>query len=433
MPPSEAAVEALAEDFALGFRERLGPVRRVGIEAEFPVITDDGRAGDISPLWPRLLEDSSLQPEYDDPETGGLIIAARRPGAAFGAEVGRATLELSLGPYDDLWELKAALDAALAYTSAAARTQRLALLGFGIQPRTPPSAALMTPRRHYRALLRAAGRAWLPLTTTASSQLHVDIARSELVTAVNLMNLLSGPLVAFAAHSSVYAGRAGRFLSGREALLAGLGEHRYGMTPHRLGSPADLVGYLADFACYVLPRSGTFAPVGIPFRRWLAAQAAPLSRADLVRDFLWHEHYVWNSARARTQQSTIEVRPACQQPAGALLAPHALSLGWVESLSDLEQYFSDALGPDPWPAMIRFRRQAIRLGLEAEAPIPHMLPELLEIARRGLIRRDRKEEEFLDPIAARLEQGENPALQARTLFRRRGMQALIAAVRIETP
>ncbi|MGH2605602.1 MAG: glutamate-cysteine ligase family protein [Anaerolineales bacterium] len=433
MPPSEEALEALAEDFTAGFREQPGPIRRVGIEAEFPVVTDDGRAGDIAPLWPALLEDSSFQPDYDDPETRSLVVAARRPGTALGAEVGRATLELSLGPYDDLWELKAGLDAVLEHTSAVARTRGLALLGFGIQPRTPPSAALMTPRRHYRALLHAAGRAWLPLTTTASSQLHVDIARPELVAAVNVMNLLSGPLIAFAANSSVYAGRAGRSLSGREALLAGLGEHRYGMTPRRLGSPLDLVGYLTEFPCHVLPRGATFLSVGIPFRRWLAGEAARRSRADLYRDFLWHEHYVWNSARARTQHSTIEVRPACQQPAGALLAPHALSLGWVESLSDVEHYFADALGPDPWPAMMRFRRRAIQDGLEAEAPALHMLAELLEIARRGLVSRNRKEEEFLDPIAARLEQGENPALQARDLFRRRGMQSLIRAVRIETP
>ncbi|MGH2628065.1 MAG: glutamate-cysteine ligase family protein, partial [Anaerolineales bacterium] len=290
------------------------PVRRVGIEAEFPLVTDDGRAGDLAPLWPALLEDTSLQPEYDDPETRALVVAARRPGVTFGAEVGRATLELSLGPYDDLWELKAGLDSALARTSAAARAHGLALLGFGIQPRTPASAALMTPRRHYRALLRAVGRPWLPLTTTASSQLHVDITQSELVRAVNVMNLLSGPLIALAANSSVYSGKAGRFLSGREGLLAGLGEHRYGMTPRRLGSPADLVDHLADYPCYVLPRGEGFVPIGVSFRRWLAGEGGGRPRADLRRDFLWHEHYIWNSARARTQHSTIEIRPACQQP-----------------------------------------------------------------------------------------------------------------------
>lgn len=431
MPPSEAALEALAEDFRRGFREQLAPLRRVGIEAEFPLVTGDGRAGDIAALWPPLLEDASLQPEYDDPEARDLVVAARRPGVAIGAEVGRGTLELSLGPYDDLWELNAGLESVLARTSACAASHGQSLLGYGIQPRTPASTALMTPRRHYRALLRAAGRSWLPLTTTASSQLHIDIGRSELMRAVNVMNLLSGPLIAFAANSSVYAGRAGRFFSGREGLLAGLGEHRYGMTPRRLASPADLIGYLADFPCFVLPRGRGFLPVGVPFRRWLAAEGAASSRADLHRDFLWHEHYVWNSARARTQHSTIEVRPACQQPPGALLAPHALSLGWAESLSDLERYFADALGADPWPAMIDYRRRAIRDGLAAEAPAEHMLAELFEIARRGLARRGRKEETFLDPIASRLELAENPGAQARTLFLRRGMQAMIRSVRIE--
>ncbi|MGH2627781.1 MAG: hypothetical protein ACRDHY_14155, partial [Anaerolineales bacterium] len=107
------------------------------------------------------------------------------------------------------------------------------------------------------------------------------------------------------------------------------------------------------------------------------------------------------------------------------------SLGWAESLSDLEPYFADALGPDPWPAMLQFRRRAIRDGLAAEAPAVHMLSELFEIARRGLARRKRREEEFLDPIAARMEGGENPASEARALFRRRGMQALIRSGRIE--
>jgi gamma-glutamylcysteine synthetase len=141
---------------------------------------------------------------------------------------------------------------------------------------------------------------------------------------------------------------------------------------------------------------------------------------------------VWNSARARLDHSTIEVRPACQQPSGSPLAIHALTLGWVESLADLEAYFADAVGEDAWPAMIRYRRGAVRDGLQASPPAANMLPELLEIARRGLARRGRNEEPFLDPIAARLESGENPGLQARALFQSRGMSGLLRAVRIET-
>lgn len=431
MPPSDAAIDALAEDFAHGFREHLGPIRQVGLEAEFPVVTEDGRAGDIRLLWPAILEDSSFTAEYDDPNTRSLIVSARRSGTAFAAEVGRATLELSLGPHEDLWALQAAFEGALGKAVASAHRIGLQLLGFGIQPRTPARASLMTPRRHYRALLRAAGRAWLPLTTTASSQLHVDISRREIASAVNVMNLVSGPLIAWAGNSSVYGGRAGSALSGRETLLSALGEHRYGMTPRRINDTFDWVSYLADHRFFVDRRGGKFVPLRIPFRGWLDRSGARLSRADRLREFLWHEHYVWNSARARLDHSTIEVRPACQQPPGSPLAIHALTLGWVESLADLEAYFADAVGEDAWPVMIRYRRGAVRDGLQASPPAANMLPELLEIARRGLARRGRNEEPLLDPIAARLESGENPGLQARALFRSRGMRGLLRAVRIE--
>jgi gamma-glutamylcysteine synthetase len=431
MPPSEAAIEALAEDFEHGFRDRLGPIRQVGLEAEFPLVTEDGRAGDLQLLWPAILEDSSFTAEYEDPQTRSLIVSARRSGTAFAAEVGRGTLELSLGPYEDLWALQAALDGALGKAVASAQRRGLQLLGFGIQPRTPARAGLMTPRRHYRALLRSAGRAWLPLTTTASSQLHVDISRREIASAVNAMNLVSGPLIAWAGNSSVYGGRAGAALSGREALLSALGEHRYGMTPRRIKDAPDWVSYLADYRFFVDRRGGKLVPLRIPFRTWLDRDGAHLSRADRLHEFLWHEHYVWNSARARLDHSTIEVRPACEQPPGSLLAIHALTLGWVESLADLEAYFSDAVGEDSWPAMIRYRREAVRDGLQAAPPAAHMLPELLEISRRALVRRGRNEEQFLDPIAARLESGENPGLQARAIFQSRGMQALVRSVRIE--
>ena len=125
MPPSEAAIEALAEDFEHGFRDRLGPIRQVGIEAEFPVVTEDGRAGDIQLLWPAILEDSSLTAEYEDPQTRSLVVSARRSGTTFAAEVGRGTLELSLGPYEDLWALQAALDGALGKAVASARRREL--------------------------------------------------------------------------------------------------------------------------------------------------------------------------------------------------------------------------------------------------------------------------------------------------------------------
>ncbi len=47
--------------------------------------------------------------------------------------------------------------------------------------------------------------------------------------------------------------------------------------------------------------------------------------------FTIHDHYIWNSARPRTEQRTIEIRPACQQPWDDHMVVSALGLGLVEA------------------------------------------------------------------------------------------------------
>ncbi|MGE5264986.1 MAG: hypothetical protein ACM3S0_16520, partial [Acidobacteriota bacterium] len=140
--------------------------------------------------------------------------------------------------------------------------------------------------------------------------------------------------------------------------------------------------------------------------------------------FLWHEHYVWNSARARVQNSTIEVRPACQQPPGESMVANALALGWVESLPQVAAYFDDALGPDPWPAMVRYRRAVAERGLAAREPVPGLVCTLVEIAQSGLARRGRGEEGFLAPAWERLERGASPGMRAKSILQKRGMLGL---------
>ena len=232
MRPSDPIVD-IAEQYGAKFRKTLGPVRRIGREAEFPVVWPDGRGADVSLLWAPLLRQGGLEPVHED---DGLLIGARGRDVAYQAEVGKATIELSLGPYDDLWELQHGLNRALDRVIRAAEQCGLWVLGYGIQPRSRSSSRLLTPRRHYQAFYQAVGMPWLRLTTTAADQTHVDITRGEVLDAVNGMNLLSGPIIALCANSSVYAGRAGRYLSGREGFRRELGIHRYGMAPSRFQS-----------------------------------------------------------------------------------------------------------------------------------------------------------------------------------------------------
>ncbi len=428
-PPAEATISALAEQFASCFREHLRPIRKVGLEAEFPLVRPDGRAGDVAWLWDPLRAGGGFAAHYDDPASDELLVSLQRGDVTYAAEVGRGTVEISLGPYDDLWELDAAYRAALTPLREAASACGFALLGTGIQPRTPASLAQMTPRRHYQALYGAIGKAWLPLTTTAASQLHVDICRSELLDAINWLNLLSGAIIALCANSAVYGGRAGQYLSGREGLLRGLGEFRYGMTPRRFASVEDYVRYLCDYPCFVLSRATGYRPFNRPFTDYLR-QLPTTSRQSPTDAFLWHEHYVWNSARARVAASTIEIRPACQQPPGEPLAAAALGLGLAESLPQLAAFAAERLGPDPWPAMAAYRRTAVREGLAAPEPAPGFLQGCVTIAQSGLERRGRGEAAFLSPIWQRLERRESPGQGARNLLKREGMAGLLEWARL---
>ncbi len=334
-------------------------------------------------------------------------------------EMGRATAEVVLPPAVDLHELERMSVEGIGRLVRAAASSGTLVLGCGIQPRTPRSRRLMTPKQRYVALLRAVGGAWLHFTTTASDQVQVDVSRNEVMDVVNVLNLLSGPIIALTANSSVYSGRSGRFASGREALLSSLGGDRHGMTPQWFSSLEEFMAFICGQTCYVLKQDGRYVRYGRPFTSYLATHGPDLDA------FLIHEHYTWNSARPRSQHGTIEIRPACQQPPDEPLAAAALSLGLVEAHTDAWAFVRDRLGADPWPAMTAYRQSAVRDGLRAREPVPGLLAGLVDLADAALRRRARGEEQYLNPIRTRLESGILPADRAAMLFREEGVGALI--------
>jgi gamma-glutamylcysteine synthetase len=415
------AADALAERYAACFRETLRPIRLIGREAEFPVVWPDGCAGDALRLWTSLLEGNGFTPHYDDPAKRSPIVALSGADGTVEVEVGRGTVELVLGPYEDLWQLADGSARLLRRVVAAAQAAGMRVLGFGIQPRARGSPALMTPKRRYAPLLEAIGRPWLHFTITASDQVQVDITRGELPDAINVLNLLSAPLIALTANSSVYGGRAGRYLSGREGLSAALGEFRAGMTPRPFASIEEFIVYVCRYPCYVLRDGAGFQVWNRRFEEYLREHGPDLDA------YLWHEHYTWNSARPRANNSTIEIRPVCQQPPEEPLAAAALSLGFVEAMADAKALLRDLFPAGAWPPLRRYRAAAIVDGLRAPEPAPGFLAEFLRIAEKGLRARGRGEEAFLGPLWVRLDRRITPAERNREAFRGGGMEALLRA------
>lgn len=421
-PRVQAAIERLAQRVRTAFPPSPRRPRKIGREAEFPLVLPDGRAGDTARLWDPLLAEGGQHVTYDDPARPKTIVRVDVGRIGYEVEVGRATAEIVFPPADDLHELEAMANPAVRRLSRLAASRGMRVLGYGIQPRTRGSPALMTPKRRYAALYRAIGRPWLHFTTTASDQVQVDISRDELVDAINVLNLLSGPIIALTANSSVYAGRVGRFVSGREGLLGGLGEHRHGMPPHRFGSFEEYVAFICAQRCYSLRDGNRYLPYSRPFTSYLEAKGSDLEM------FLWHEHYTWNSARPRMRNATIEIRPACQQPPDEPLAAAALSLALVEAMRNVLTYVQDRVGSDPWPAMAGYRREVVRHGLRAPEPAPGFLAGIVDLCEEALRRRGRAEERFLLPIRHRLERRSLPADRSAAWFRKGGIRALIGAL-----
>jgi gamma-glutamylcysteine synthetase len=415
-------VAELAAGFEARFRDRVPSPRTVGREAEYPLVRVDGTAGDAASVWPELVEEGCA-PLRERPEGPVIGVDAARWSAV--TEVGRGTLEVVVGPRPSLLDLAQDLDLALEAILPAARRAGYRVLGYGIQPRTPPHPGLLAPKRRYPALLRAIGPRWLRFAVTASDQVHVDVARDEMIAAFNVMNGLAGALIALTANSSVYGGRPGRYASGREGLMVATTPepYRHGAIPRAFADVEEYVRWAARFRCLCLPGSGE----GFRFPRGSYLDHARGRPVDL-EEFLFHEHYLWPSARPRARLGTLEVRPACQQPQHDSWAPAALALGLVEMLPEARRILEEVPGADAWGALLAYRSRAVRDGLAAEDPTPGFLESVLDVAERGLKARGHGDEDLLSPLRERLAVRSGPADRARALARSGGAVAVANAL-----
>jgi gamma-glutamylcysteine synthetase len=428
----DEALEKITRSFAAGFPAKAPPLRTVGREAEFPLVRPDGRAADVFRLWPLFLEQGGCQPIYDLGTDGSeLIVGVEATNWSCVIEVGRATAELSVGPRPTLHELAQDMEEAVLRLKDVVRRAGFCLLGYGIQPKTPASPRLLTPKLRYHALLEAIGSQWLKFCVTAADQVQVDMGQADLVQQMNLINAASGAIIALTANSSVYGGRAGRFASGREGLTANMVNepYRHGSSPRPYADLEEYVRFLASLRCLCLPDgNGGFKQVGEPFYDYLRREPSARDPYAAYEEFLFHEHYIWPSARPRARIGTLEIRPACQQPAVSSWVPSALALGLVEAADDVESYFEAELGERHWDALLRYRELAVRHGLDAPEPVPRFLETLLGLVGGGLRRRGRKEEAFLAPVYDLLDRWSGPSSRARKLFREGGVAALTEEV-----
>ena len=477
------AYESLAARFAAHFPPRLQGPRTVGREAEFPVVDQAGRAADIDQLWPLLLKNEdaaesskrgSLSPLSStlsplkvkrDAVNTDLIVGLDGASYSFALEVGKGTIELNVGPCATLFELESTFRTALERLVRAAAQLGWRVLGYGVQPLSPPTRALLSPKQRYSTLADIMGADWIWYTVTASDQAHVDVSRDEAVSVLNFGNLMAPVIVALCANSPVVAGELTDDCSGREGRMidAPYGR-RHGMIARPYADLTDFVARLSRLPSLLRREGELLLPDGRPFTDVLRAdygtarsEGAALSphssslSPGWLDAFLLHDHYIWHNARLRTAFGTVELRPACQQPPHELMAAAALYLGLVEGHEEIAEYVQTTLAPASgqnevltphsspltplsgcWPRMKQYHHQVVRAGLAAPEPAPGFLSEVLALAAAALARRGYGEERMLTPLWQRLEQKENPGQRARRVFKAEGVEGLIEVSDIES-
>lgn len=436
IPPVDPALDAalepiyarLAERFAASFAATLSGPRTVGREAEYPIVGLRGEAVDTRRLWNVLLESGDLEPEYGSGAPGHqpFIVGLKGRDYSYALEVGLGTIELNTRPCRDLFEIERIMQAAVERLVHAAARFGWRVLGYGVQPVSPPTIGLMSPKQRYLSLYRAMGNAWLWYTVTASDQLQFAVGRDEMLHMLNYGNLMAPLIIALCANSPVYAGKLSPFCSAREGVMADIRstEHRHGMPPTPYTSMFDFVRTLSQPTYLITRAGGDIVPSSRPFWAYLAENGPD------YQAFLFHEHYVWNSARLRAAYGTLEVRPACQQPWGEHMAAAALTLGLAEASHSILAYIQGSLGADYWQQLRVYHQQVIRHGLRAPQPASDFLAEIVQRAQAGLRARGFGEETLLAPLWSRLARRQNPAQRARVIFQSDGPAAMVEAATI---
>ena len=304
-------VETFAHRFAGGFEEGPLPIRKIGREAEYPVVDSTGSAFDIAALWADLDQPGLTRVFAPD----GMQVGLEGLAFSYASEVGRGTIEVITGPRHDLVQLAGDHESAVEHLVKAAAKNGATVLSMGTQPLTPPSMELMTPKPRYGMLLDVIGDAWLSFTATASDQTHVDMARSEIPWMTNLGNLLAPVFIALCGNSGIVAGQDAGVCSWRELSMGSIGadQGRHGMPIHPIDTVLDHVSQLCELPHLLHKRDGVPEPGTGSFLDFIESELGTESD-EAFAAFLIHEHYVWHSARPRSHHGTVEIRCAGQQP-----------------------------------------------------------------------------------------------------------------------
>ncbi len=450
----EDAVKYFQADFRSKEDICTGNVRWIGLENEYPLVSSDGtmvKQSVVARLW-RELQHHGWELICDG--ASSTIVAARKQRPELQAkkgytydlitsDIGYATLEIDLAPARTLHEADVHLRQIIELITSILAEEDAHVLGYGIQPVTPPDLSFIALGERYQMMLDIArGEQVLDTivlqTVSAACHTHVEVSAEEAVDVLNALNATSGLRIALLANSPIWQQSIASYKAVRQWCASACWPTRLSQLgiPPRFQSIEHYIDYLLDFRAFMVlrDRKPYKLDYNTAFRHFFFAengQTASTLEGEQhmlypeMHDLLTQCGFAWGCSRLQPAYGTIEDRVSCQQPPQAHFCASALTLGLVENYRELVS-FTERFSLDQWREI---RELAYTHGLAwsyANFKATELAEHLVSIAAMGLDKRGLDEKHYLQPLRTRLSEQCCPADTASLQFCQNGIAGLIA-------
>lgn len=420
------------------------PTRRrrnsyAGVEFELPIVNLKKRPVDFSVVH-SLTDEFVRRFAFDsvDRDDNGDIYTAQSSfnGDGLSYDCSYNTLELSFGRELDLNVLYQRFVSYYSFIQQFLAPFRHTLTGMGINPYYRLNRNEPVPNGRYRMLFHHLhsyekyGDA-IPFhhapnygLFSCASQVQLDVEEENIAETLNTFTKLE-PLKSLLFANSIW-GEGRELLCGRDQLwknsLHGLNPHNVDMYEVEFHTAEEIAAYIKSMSLYCVERDGkyiNFAPT--PLRRYFAAKQitgeyfdGEKYRGICFAPRLEDIHYLRSfKLEDLTYRGTVEFRSVCAQPVREVMASAAFHTGLMENLPALTALLdADTVvyrnGYSARELRALFNRRELPDFIDS-GRLSLLLQEILELAKEGLAKRNRKEEHFLEPLYIRAETLCSPA------------------------
>ena len=452
--------------------------RKIALEYEFLAIdTTTGEAirrDQVKAIWNAWSEQKhvSLYRDYGTKQEVG-VIYTQEDGrdVVINSDGGANIVEFGFLPFDTAQECEENMKQILKEFHDVAKAFNVALTDLGVQPKTPyyyPD--LKTEKTWYRGFYRT--EFWAQyhhyFSNIAAHQVCIDVSFDEAMRVFDVINGVSGIMVALCANSTI---ESAHVLEQHE-----IREHRWNMFTS---------GYPEQFQKYRgIPKQPMKTLQAYVERNWdlpyimtireSGKHVHVIPEVDRIRDYFGKDHwdsfditisdrneivpsiadvsdqlqYGWPMARPRFEfddsitleafkkayeagtidalleghltKLYIETRCIASQPWDSIMAAPALVLGIIENVEKAEALVASK----DWQYWINLRDKTLANSMEVKEVLP-LVEKVLDIAKEGLQNRGQGEEKYLDAMYDRLERQESPAMSSIKEFEADGIDAFV--------